>query len=186
MLHHKLSDESARMSTVTRKAIEAADEASTVFSRNSAQLFRSVQEIADQARKLKETQVRSEREAFLSTSKFVIESLYSLAVDVSRHLEDDIDTRVLRAYQRGDVAAFTRHLVEAAHKIPIDKSQRKFIEDSEFRTYTLRFIRQYEEVIEQAQNNDYGELLASLFNTSDVGKLYKILCDIAGRTAKAI
>ncbi|MDY0028391.1 MAG: hypothetical protein RBR86_00440 [Pseudobdellovibrionaceae bacterium] len=182
----KLSDESARMTTVTRKAIEAADEATTVFSRNSAQLFRSVQEIAEQARKLKDTQVRSEREAFLSASKFVIESLYSLAVDVSRHLEDDIDTRVLRAYQRGDVAAFTRHLVEAAHKIPIDRSQRKFIEDSEFRTYTLRFIRQYEEVVEQAQNNDYGELLASLFNTSDVGKLYKILCDIAGRTPKAM
>ena len=182
----KLSDEASRMSTVTRKAIEAADEASAVFSRNSAQLFRSVQEIAEQARKLKETQVRNEREAFLSTSKFVIESLYSLAVDVSRHLEDDIDSRVLRAYQRGDVAAFTRHLVDAAHKIPLDKSQRKFIEDSEFRTYTLRFIRQYEEVIDQAQENDYGELLASLFNTSDVGKLYKILCDISGRTAKAI
>ena len=174
------------MTAVTRKAIEAADEAAAVFSRNSANLYRSVQEIAEQAKKLKKTQLRSEREAFLSASKFVIESLYSLAVDVSRHMEDDIDARVLRAYQRGDVAAFTRHLVEVAHKIPLDKSQNKFIEDSEFRTYTLRFIRQYEEVVAQAQNNDYGELLSSLFNTSDVGKLYKILCEIAGRRSKAI
>ncbi|MBE2190746.1 MAG: hypothetical protein IAE63_01050 [Alphaproteobacteria bacterium] len=181
----KLVDESSRMTAVTRKAIEAADEAAAVFSRNSANLYRSVQEIAEQAKKLKETQLRSEREAFLSASKFVIESLYSLAVDVSRHMEDDIDARVLRAYQRGDVAAFTRHLVEVAHKIPLDKSQNKFIEDSEFRTYTLRFIRQYEEVVAQAQNNDYGELLSSLFNTSDVGKLYKILCEIAGRRSKS-
>ncbi|OIN85369.1 MAG: hypothetical protein AUJ12_09430 [Alphaproteobacteria bacterium CG1_02_46_17] len=180
----KLVDESSRMTTVTRKAIEAADEAASVFSRNSANLYRSVQEIADQAKKLKETQLRSEREAFLSASKFVIESLYSLAVDVSRHLEEEIDARVLRAYQRGDVAAFTRHLVESAVKIPLDKGQKKFIEDSEFRTYTLRFIRQYEEVLEQAHNNDYGEMLSSLFNTSDVGKLYKILCEIAGRSAK--
>lgn len=180
----KLSDESTRMAAVTRKAMEAAEEAAGVFTRQSAALYRSVQEIADQAKKLKDTQLRSEREAFLAASKFVIESLYSLAVDVSRHLEEEIDARVLRAYQKGDVASFARHLVEIAYRIPLERSQKKFIEDSEFRTYVLRFIRQYEEVLQQAQSNDHGELLVSLFSTSDIGKLYKILCEIAGRSAK--
>ena len=68
--------------------------------------------------------------------------------------------------------------------MPIDKSQRKFIEDGEFRTYVLRFIRQYEELLEQAQANDYGDLLSSVFSTSDIGKLYKVLCEIAGRNSR--
>ena len=114
----------------------------------------------------------------------MIESLYSLAVDVSRHLEGDLDARALRAYQKGDVSAYVRHLVDSVPKLPVEKSQRKFIEDSEFRTYVLRFIRQYEELLEQAQANDYADLLASVFSTSDIGKLYKSLCEVAGRNAK--
>lgn len=180
----KLGEDSSRMVTVMNKTIQAADEAGNIFGKNSVQLYRVVQDIVDQAKKLKDTQLRSEREAFLSSSKFVIESLYSLAVDVSRHLEDDIDQRTLRAYQKGDVAAFTHHLIEIAHKIPLEKSQQKFIDDVDFRTYVLRFIRQYEEVVDHAQSSDSGELLSSLFQTSDVGKLYKILCMIGGRNAK--
>ena len=180
----KLSEESGRMTHITQRAIEAAEEAAGVFTRNSATLYRSVQEIADQAKKLKDTQLHAERESFLAASKFVIESLYSLALDVSRHLEDEIDARALRSYQRGDVASFARHLVEISNKIPLERSQKKFIEDSDFRTYILRFVRQYEELLEQSQANDHGDLLSSLFQTSDIGKLYKILCEIAGRNAK--
>lgn len=178
----KLVDESSRMTAVTRKAIEAADEVVTLFGRNSASLYRTVQDMAEQVGKIRDVQLRSEREAFLSASKFVIESLYSLAVDISRHLEEDIDPRVLRAYQRGDVVAFTRHLVETSHRIPLERAQRKFIEDSEFRTYVLRFIRQFEEVLDQAGESDYDELLVSMFDSSDVGKLYKFLSEIAGRS----
>lgn len=177
----KLAEEGTKMVAVTKKAIEAAEEATSVFSRNSTNLYRSVQEIADQAKKLKDTQLRNERESFLTASRFVVESLYSLSVDISRHLGDDMDPRVLRAYQRGDISAFAKHLVDSAQRIPLDRAQRRFIEDSEFRTYTLRFIRQYEELVEQAKGNDYGELMSSLFTTSDIGKLHKILSEIAGR-----
>ena len=51
--------------------------------------------------------------------------------------------------------------------------------DHEFRTYINRFIRQFEEVYEQAQANDHGELLSSIFASSDIGALYDVLCDIA-------
>ena len=41
-----------------------------------------------------------------------------------------------------------------------------------------------EELLEQAQANDYGDLLSSVFSTSDIGKLYKVLCEIAGRNSR--
>lgn len=180
----KLSAEGSRLESYTRSAIAAADETGEVFSRHSVNLYKSVAEMADQARKFRESQLRIERESFLSAAKFVIESLYSLAVDVSRHLQDDVDGRIMRAYQKGDVAVYVRHLAEIVPNIPMEKSQRKFIEDSEFRVYVLRFIRQFEELLEQSQANDYADLLSSVFATSDIGKLYKVLCDIAGRDAK--
>lgn len=180
----KLADESTRLGSVAKKTIEAADEAAIVFTKHSAVLQKTIEDMVGQARQVREGQLRTERESFLTAAKFVIESLYSLAIDVARHLEGDLDVRVLRAYQKGDVSAYARHLVEVAPKIPTDKSQRKFIEDGEFRTYILRFIRQYEELLEQAQANDYADLLSSIFSTSDVGKLYKILCEIAGRSSK--
>lgn len=180
----RLADESTRLGSVAKKTIEAADEAAIVFSKHSVSLQKSIEEMVEQAKKVRDGQLRVERESFLNSAKFVIESLYSLAVDVARHLEGELDMRVMRAYQKGEVSAYARHLVEIAPRIPVDKSQRKFIEDSEFRTYILRFIRQYEELLEQAQANDYADLLSTVFSTSDIGKLYKVLCEIAGRSSK--
>ena len=169
---------------VARITIEAVDDAVTGFAEHGNVLRNTVNNLTTQMQNVKEVQTRTERETFLSSAKFVIESLYSLALDVSRHLEVELDVRVLRTYQKGDVSAYVRHLVDFAPRMPIDKSQRKFIEDGEFRTYVLRFIRQYEELLEQAQANDYGDLLSSVFSTSDIGKLYKVLCEIAGRSSR--
>lgn len=169
---------------VARITIEAVDDAVNGFAEHGNVLRNTVSGLNEQIQSVRDVQTKTERETFLSSAKFVIESLYSLAVDVSRHMEGELDVRVLRNYQKGDISAYVRHLVDVAPRMPLDKSQRKFIEDSEFRTYLLRFIRQYEELLEQAQANDYGDLLASVFSTSDIGKLYKILCEISGRSSK--
>lgn len=166
---------------VARITIEAVDDAVAGFVEQGNTLRNTVNGLTTQMQNVKDVQSKTERETFLSSAKFVIESLYSLAVDVSRHMEGELDVRVLRSYQKGDVSAYVRHLVDLAPRMPMDKSQRKFIDDGEFRTYVLRFIRQYEELLEQAQANDYGDLLSSVFSTSDIGKLYKTLCEIAGR-----
>lgn len=181
----KLEEETDILGRVAKITIQAVDEAVVGFNQHGDTLRKTVDDLATQIYNVREIKANNEKENFLNASKFIIESLYSLAVDVSRHLEGVLDVRVLRTYQKGDVSAYIRHLVEAAPKIPIDKSQRKFVDDGEFRTYVLRFIRQYEELLVQAQANDYGDLLSSVFSTSDMGKLYKILCEIAGRSSKS-
>ena len=180
-----LVKESERLESVTRKAGDIADEASGKFTRHSANILKSAEDISGHAERIRDLQIRSSREAFLSSAKFIIESLHSLSVDVSRHLEDDVDDRSWRAYQKGDVSVFTRRLVTVAGDMALEKVRRKFAEDSEFRSYTQRYIRQFEELFDAAQNNDHGELLSSIFVSSDVGKLYRLLCDISGRAAKA-
>ena len=66
----------------------------------------------------------------------------------------------------------------------MDKLREKFAGDSEFRTYVQRFLRQFEDMFEQASANDHGDLLSSTFASSDLGRLYVILCGAAGRDAK--
>ena len=47
-----------------------------------------------------------------------------------------------------------------------------------------RFLRQFEDMFEQASANDHGDLLSSTFASSDLGRLYVVLCGAAGRDAK--
>lgn len=180
----KLSDETERLQSVARKAVDTADDAASAFARQSVTLYKAVQDVATYAERVKETQLRTGRDAFLASAKFVIESLHSLAVDVARHLESDIDERIWKQYQKGDMASFTKRLMELSASIDLPKAQKKFAEDGEFRNYVQRFIRGFEELFEQAQANDHGDLLASIFSTSQIGRVYALLCDISGRNSK--
>ena len=179
-----LAKEADRLEVTSRKATDIAEESASRFARHSGAIMKSAEDISGHAERIRDLQIRSNRESFLSSAKFVIESLHSLSVDVSRHLESDVDERSWRAYQKGDVAVFTRRLVNVTDDMPMEKSRKKFAEDNEFRSYVQRYLRQFEELFDSAQNNDHGELLSSIFVSSDVGKLYRLLCEVSGRPSK--
>ena len=83
------------------------------------------------------------------------------------------------------MSAFTKRLAQInAEQIPVQKLRDKFANDTEFRTYVTRFVRQFEDLYEQALANDHGELLGTTFASSDTGRLYLILCAASGRDPK--
>jgi hypothetical protein len=133
---------------------------------------------------IRDSEWKAKREAFMSSSKFVVESLHSLSVDVTRMLEGEIQEKTWKSYQKGDMYAFTRRLVEMGDKLPMDRVRDKYASDSEFRNYVSRFIRQFEEVYDQALTNDHGDLLGTTFMSSDIGKLYQLLCTATGREVR--
>jgi methyl-accepting chemotaxis protein len=179
-----LSTESERLGTVSSTAIRAAEDVSAVFGRQSNALFKAVQEAAQHVDEIRKVEGRAQREAFLSSAKFIVESLHSLSVDLTRMIGREVPERTWKAFQKGDIGAFTRRLSQLGDDLKMDKLREKFAADNEFRTYVQRFIRQFEDMFDQAIANDYGELLASTFVSSDMGKLYGILCEAAGREAK--
>ena len=128
--------------------------------------------------------MRTQREAFMSSAKFIVESLHSLSVDFTRMIDGEVSEKTWRAFQKGDVGAFTRRLVQMGSDIPQDKIRAKFSSDSEFRTYVQRYIRQFEELYDQAVSVDHGEMLTATFVSSDVGNLYQILCAASGKEPK--
>ncbi|MGB0718930.1 MAG: hypothetical protein ACPGRX_00560, partial [Bdellovibrionales bacterium] len=108
-------------------------------------------------------------------------SLHSLSVDLTRLAEGEISEKTWKAFQKGNVDVFTKRLIALENKWPLDKAQGKYAADTEFRTYTQRFIRQFEEMYDQAAANDHNALLGATIGSSDLAKLYTAMCKIAGR-----
>lgn len=179
--HDKLSSETEHFADVSLKAARVVEEAANSYVRQSGVLSKATTEAAAHIQKVKEGDWRAQRDAFLNATRFVLESLHSLSVDLTRAVHGDIQEKSWKAYQRGDIAIFTRRLIENRAKLPHDKMAAKYENDTEFRTYVNRFIREFEDLYEQAGTNDYGELISATFASSDVAGLYDILCDVAGR-----
>lgn len=180
----KLSVEADRLLQVSSAALEAARDASITFGKQSESLFKASKDASAFAAKIRDSETRSQREAFLSSAKFIIESLHSLSVDVTRLMEGDVSEKTWKAFQKGDISAFTRKLVEMGDEWPLEKARDKFARDTEFRTYVQRYIRQFEEMFDQAMESDHGALLSSTIGSSEVAKLYHMLCTVAGKESK--
>ena len=180
----KLEEQTEQLITVSSKVVRVADEASETFSRQSNALFKAAEDAAQRAETIRKGEWRTQRDAFFGSAKFVVESLHSLSVDITRMIDGEIPEKTWKSYQKGDVNAFTARLVDQGDELPLERMRSKYSSDSEFRTYINRFVRQYEEVFEQAILNDHGALLTSTFASSDIGKLYKLLCSVASRVPR--
>lgn len=177
----KLSNETDHLADVSIKAARVVEESAQSYLRQSNSLFKATEEAAAQAEKIRTSDARTQREGFLNSTKFVLESLHSLSVDLTRMVDGDIKEKTWKSYQNGDVTAFTKYLLSMKEKFPMGKMQDKYASDNEFRTYVNRFTRQFEDVYEQALSNDHSDLLANVFASSTIGDLYDVLCEVSGR-----
>lgn len=182
----KMQEQSERLVTVTVRAVESTEAATESFFKQSNTLFKASNDALEKAEEIRKTEIRAQREGFMSSARFVMESLHSLSVDFVRMLEGEVPEKSWGAYQRGDIAVFTTHLAKMVEKLPVDKVREKFAGDTEFRNYVQRYLRQFEDIFDQALETDRGELMASTFLASDIGKLYKFLCHASGREGRTI
>lgn len=180
----KLAETSDAFLSISTKAARAAEDASESFSIQSDKMFKIVQDVTARIEKIRREETRVQKDGFMSSSKFIVESLHSLSVDFTRMLEGEVPEKAWKSYQKGDIAAFTTRLAALGDDMPIEKIREKFTDDHEFRTYVQRFLRQFEELYEQAVANDHSHLLGTTFVSSDIGKLYTTLCHAAGRETK--
>jgi len=176
-----LSSEAERLELVSAKVLQASQKSAQNFADQAEKLFRTSHEAASNVKKLKDSEYRTQRQGFMTSAKFVVESLHSLSVDVTRLMDGEISEKTWKAFQKGDVSAFTRKLVEGSGKWPLQKAQDKFARDSEFRNYVQRFIRQFEDMYAQATASDHSALLSSTIGSSEVAKLYDFLCGVSGQ-----
>ena len=138
-------------------------------------LAQTTYDASQQAEAVRAQDQALQRDYFFSATKFIVESLHSLALDFTRMLDGELPDKTWKAYKQGDTAVFTKRLAAMRDTISHDKLRQKFAEDFEFRTYVQRYIRQFEDIFNQAKQQDYGDLLSGVFSSSDVGRLYQLL-----------
>lgn len=179
-----LYEQSGRFVTAVTKSVEVAEQATDMFSKQSDNMLQAAQVAVKKADEIRAAEIMAQREVFMSSARFVLESLHSLSIDFVRTFDGSVSDKSWKQYQKGDVALFTSQLAANIESMPSDKIRHKFENDTEFRTYVQKYLRHFEDIIDHAGDFDRGSVLSTAFMASDVGKIYRFLCNIAGKDAK--
>jgi len=176
----KLSEQSSAWDRAGATAQNKIQSLITTVAEQIADMDSIYVKTTEAAKRLGQSENRARRDAFLNAAKYIIESLNSLSIDLTRVLDPQEADRVWKEFSKGDSSAFTRRFLELREDIPAQRLREKYERDNEFRTYVSRYFRQFEELFEQALSNDHNDLLATMLTTSDVGKLYTYLAGALG------
>jgi hypothetical protein len=179
-----LTREASTLNDVAYTLLTQGKNAADTFAAQAQALSEASRLASAQAEALAEAEIHAKRDTFLSASKFVLESLHSMSIDFSRLLEVDTPDKSLKGYAAGDMGIFTRRLLGLKDRVPTEKIRAKYESDSEMRGHVNRYLRQFEELLDQAGTVDHGGVLNTTLLTSDVGKLYAMLCATLGRQRK--
>jgi methyl-accepting chemotaxis protein len=122
------------------------------------------------------------RLAYLDSARKVVEHLQSLSLDINRMIDGENSDKLLKAYRGGDRGAFTKALLGLADRGIHDRIRKRFRDDAEFKRYVTSYIEDYEEMVGDSADMPGGDMLLGSFMTSDIGRLYLLLCTAIRRT----
>jgi len=182
--NRSLYEQSGRFVTAVAKSVEVTEHATDMFSRQSDHMIKAAQIAVSKADEMRSTEILAQREVFISSARFVLESLHSLSIDFVRTLDGSVSDKSWKQYQKGDIALFTSQLAANMDQIPSDKIRNKYEQDTEFRSYVQKYMRHFEDIIDSAARYDRGSILSAAFMTSDVGRIYQYLCKVTGKEAR--
>ncbi len=171
--------------TYYTKALEdaalKANEITATYGRQVDALIQASEHAAAEASRVRAGALDSRRDSFLRASKFIVEDLNSIGIDISRIVDKTDAERLWRNYTKGDKGIFLRNLVNNPDKKLQETLKRKYEEEDTFRRHVLRYLEQFQSLLAQANESDPENLLSSTFVTADVGKLYVLLSRAIGR-----
>ncbi|MBF0094482.1 MAG: hypothetical protein HQL34_08070, partial [Alphaproteobacteria bacterium] len=158
-----------------------ADQYGKVFDRQVTEIVKASKAAEQQVLILERARSEAGVERFLQSAAFIVERLQSLAVDVSRVYQTNVDEEMWKKFYKGDQAVFLRHLLRGLSKSDMQVIKNRFEEDSEFREFVSRYLAEFENLLGQVRTCDRPDVLTAAFTSSDVGKLYLTLAKALGR-----
>jgi hypothetical protein len=175
--HHQ----SAALAAAIDRAGSKAKETAAMFGEQTTAFLKAANDASAMAERAKGAAIGTQQDSFLRSATFIIETLQSLSVDLTRVLDQPVPESIWKRFHAGERAIFTRHLLQMHDRQADVIIKKKFEEDSGFRDYVLRYLDQFEGVLAQARDCDRLDVLGATFLTADVGKLYLVLSNAIGR-----
>ena len=144
--------------------------------------LREMAETAEtQADRIRRNPFDAKQDMLLRASKFVIEELNSMAVDLNRLWNSDRTDKLWPEYAKDDPRILVRGILPEDENEARQVIRHKYEHDDNFRKFVLRFIDHFEKLLVEANESDPENLLSSTFLSADVGKLYLRLARAVGR-----
>lgn len=171
----------AEISDVAERAVDAANQASDRLTQQLATIAETASAIEsriDEAQKSTEAQ---ERESFTKQSAQLIDSLNSIAIDVTKVLSNDVPDISWAAYLKGDRGVFTRQAVKLLDAGDAREVLLHYDNEPEFRDFVNRYIHDFEALLRIILASRDGNALAITMLSSDMGKLYVALAQAIER-----
>ena len=176
-----LQNQRVSLTSALTEASEKASEVGNVFLRQAETLTSASTEAENQAAIIRRNAFDSRRDMFLRASKFVIEDLNSIAIDLNRLMDSEKSQKLWSKYSTGDRGIFVRGIFSDDERQARSVISTKYEDDEEFRRYVQRYLDHFEKLLSEANESDPENLLSSTFLSADVGKLHLLLARAVGR-----
>ena len=124
---------------------------------------------------LKEFSRQASSQNFLQRLSMISEALESVAIDINRVMETRVTENDWINYNRGDKRVFLRKILGMRSRAKLAKIKHLHRENTEFREYVTRYLRQFDGLISDAKRSNQEAVLGSSIMTSDAGKVYLVL-----------
>ena len=169
------------MSELSKRAMDAARDASERLTRQMLKLGESARTIEERIETARREQEERESEAFSRRVALLIESLNSTAIDVTKILSNEVTDSAWAAYLKGDRGVFTRRAVRLLDSTEAREIVRHYEEEPEFREQVNRYIHDFEAMLRRVLAEREGSPLGVTILSSDMGKLYVALAQAIER-----
>ena len=173
--------EIARLESAGTRASEAAQEAAERVTQRLVGLTRTV---ATVEARIDEVDTRYDvmlRDDISKRSEALLASLNSAAIDIGKMLSIDVGDDAWAAYLKGDKGIFARRAVRLLDRGTARQVARHYQHDAPFREQAVRFITEFETLLQRVMPDREGKALAVTLLSSDIGKLYVVLAQATER-----
>ncbi|WP_169544628.1 coiled-coil domain-containing protein [Sneathiella aquimaris] len=169
-----LKSESGNLREAASLAAEEALISSLKFQKEADRLRDASMDVAAQREKLGEKQQADSNAAYRKSVSFILDSLHSLAIDLSRNLDNTMPEELWKRYRRGEKSIFTKRLLKTKDA---DKIRLLYRENGDFRRYADQYCEAFDRLLKETEDTEHSELLIETYMSSDIGKVFMMLSD---------
>lgn len=119
------------------------------------------------------------RDDLARRSEDLVTALNAAAIDITELLQFEVGKDAWDAYLKGDRGIFARAAAKQVEGGAARKVARHYQHDPAFHGQAVRFITDFEALIERVQTDRQGKALEMALLTSDLGKLYVVMAEAA-------
>ncbi len=176
-----VTDQLREVEALAVRAVEAARGASERLTGQMISIGQSAAALDAHLERNREDSRAADSEAFARRSAMLIDSMHSAAIDVGKILSDEVDDRAWAAYLKGDRGVFTRRAVRLLRNSEARSLATHYDSDGEFHGSVNRYVHDFEAMLRRVLADRDGGMMGVTLLSSDMGKLYAALAQLVDR-----